>query len=251
MKKIGIYKIVNKIDGKFYIGSSNNIKSRWTRHKKLLKKNNHDNQYLQNAWNKCGETNFDFIIINECPESELLVTEQKYFDNPQLRDSLYNLSFIAGKIDMTDTIRRKIGDGNRGKIRSEATKKLLSEINSGCNHPFYGTKLSDEHKKNISKSLHGENHHMFGKHQSEETKQKMSNSNKYSINDGKFKLGHKFSDEINEKRIGSIKHFYNLDNRKKVGERIRNMYKNMSEEKRQKHRENIKKSWILRRLKKI
>src|ERR1035437_397640 len=58
----GIYKIINKIDGKYYIGSSDHIKRRWYSHRTELRKNRHGNQYLQRARNKYGEINI--------PESE-------------------------------------------------------------------------------------------------------------------------------------------------------------------------------------
>ena len=51
-KKRGIYKILNKIDGKFYLGSSKDIEHRWIDHIRELRKNNHHNDYLQHAWNK-------------------------------------------------------------------------------------------------------------------------------------------------------------------------------------------------------
>ena len=52
----GIYKILNKINGKFYIGSAVNFKRRFARHKRLLNINCHPNEYLQNAWNKYWES---------------------------------------------------------------------------------------------------------------------------------------------------------------------------------------------------
>jgi group I intron endonuclease len=125
MKISGIYKILNKTNGKFYIGSSSDIKNRWMCHKKLLRKNRHDNNHLQCAWNKYGESNFEFLILNECLDSELLTVEQKYLDDSSIKDNLYNLSFIAGKIEMTPEIRKKISDGNKGKIVSEETKKNI------------------------------------------------------------------------------------------------------------------------------
>jgi group I intron endonuclease len=55
MATCGIYRIINKINDKFYIGSSDNIERRFSRHLLDLKKNKHDNQHLQNAWNKYGK----------------------------------------------------------------------------------------------------------------------------------------------------------------------------------------------------
>jgi group I intron endonuclease len=72
MKTMGIYKIFNKVNNKYYIGSSNNIKRRWRDHKKMLRGNRHDNIYLQNSWNKYGENNFDFIVIDNIKKSWIL-----------------------------------------------------------------------------------------------------------------------------------------------------------------------------------
>ena len=68
---IGIYKIENKVNGKCYIGQSINIKRRWEIHRSELKNNTHYNQYLQKAWNKYGENNFNFSIIEECDHNKL------------------------------------------------------------------------------------------------------------------------------------------------------------------------------------
>ncbi|MEN6292413.1 MAG: GIY-YIG nuclease family protein, partial [Methanobacterium sp.] len=62
---IGVYKISNKIDGKSYYGSSKNIEKRWLRHKNELNKNKHINILLQRAWNKYGEENFIFSVVEE------------------------------------------------------------------------------------------------------------------------------------------------------------------------------------------
>ena len=61
----GIYCIMNTTNGKKYIGSSINIKERWKTHKRLLNKGIHDNNHLQNAWNKYGKDRFIFYIIQE------------------------------------------------------------------------------------------------------------------------------------------------------------------------------------------
>lgn len=81
---IGIYKIINKVDGKCYYGSSKNIEKRWLRHINELNKNKHINILLQRAWNKYGEDNFLFEIVEECEIINLLNVEQKYLDlNPE------------------------------------------------------------------------------------------------------------------------------------------------------------------------
>ena len=68
---IGVYKITNTVTGDFYIGSSKNIKSRWTRHKcpSILKKCPNNPMYLD--MQKYGVDKFEFEILEEV-ESEKL-----------------------------------------------------------------------------------------------------------------------------------------------------------------------------------
>ncbi len=105
----GIYAIRLNLDGRAYIGSSNNINTRWFRHRRELAKGSHHCQYLQNAWNKHGEKSFNFIIIEECAQDELYLREQFYFDNTI---SKFNCAPVAGS--------------PRGLKRSEETRKKMS-----------------------------------------------------------------------------------------------------------------------------
>jgi group I intron endonuclease len=96
MKICGVYAIKNKINGKLYIGSSNNIRKRFYNHKNLLINNKHYNIKLQRAWNKNGENNFEFYILEETStnEIELREAEQKHLDlnNSYSPKSGYNIS---------------------------------------------------------------------------------------------------------------------------------------------------------------
>jgi group I intron endonuclease len=78
--KSGVYKITNVKNGKFYIGSAKDIDRRWWEHKNDLKKNKHINPKLQHAWDFYGETNFDFIILENTDETVLVQREQFYLD---------------------------------------------------------------------------------------------------------------------------------------------------------------------------
>lgn len=88
---IGIYKITNLKTEKIYVGSSINIEQRWNKHKALLRHNKHENIKLQNSWNKHGEDNFEFSVIEECVENELIQKEQYYLDT-----LLFAQEFIKG-----------------------------------------------------------------------------------------------------------------------------------------------------------
>ena len=64
----GIYKITNKVNGKFYIGSANNLKRRKWEHFCNLKHNKHCNKKLQYSYNKYSKENFKFEILSNCPK---------------------------------------------------------------------------------------------------------------------------------------------------------------------------------------
>ena len=76
---IGVYKITNTVTGDFYIGSSKNIKSRWTRHKcpSILKKCPNNPMYLD--MQKYGVDKFEFEILEEV-ESEKLKKKEHFSD---------------------------------------------------------------------------------------------------------------------------------------------------------------------------
>lgn len=56
MSNAGIYMIVNKVNGKRYVGSSRNCHRRKSEHLSRLRRNAHINSKLQAAWNKYGIT---------------------------------------------------------------------------------------------------------------------------------------------------------------------------------------------------
>lgn len=88
----GVYKIQNTVNGKFYIGSSNCIRRRFTQHRNSLRGGYHHNQYLQYAWEKYGETAFTFTVLIICTQDTMRFYEQRIICswNPT-----YNLSGSA------------------------------------------------------------------------------------------------------------------------------------------------------------
>lgn len=76
----GIYEIVHLESGKRYVGSAVNFQSRFRVHKHHLRKNTHHSKYLQRAWNKYGESSFEFRILKLCDPIFLIIEEQKEID---------------------------------------------------------------------------------------------------------------------------------------------------------------------------
>jgi group I intron endonuclease len=106
-KLCGIYCIENLVNGKKYIGLSINIKQRWTQHKTDLRHQYHKNSYLQNAWNKYGEDNFGFNIIQECKKTELSELEKFYIDKFDTTNEKYGYNLTFGGEECIHTKQSK------------------------------------------------------------------------------------------------------------------------------------------------
>lgn len=94
--KSGIYKIINLVNNKCYIGSSSNTHNRIRNHFRNLKNNKHSNSHLQAAYNKYGKENFISKVVEICSKDVLFEREQFYINQHDF-NILYNQTKIAGK----------------------------------------------------------------------------------------------------------------------------------------------------------
>jgi group I intron endonuclease len=131
-----IYAIRNTLDGKFYIGSAVNANARCNQHRSDLRKNKHDNSYLQKAWNKHGgDWNFQFLLIELCDKSILIEREQWWMDITQSykRDKGYNIRTLAENntgLKHSDESKRKLSKLKLGiSVHTEESKKRIGDFN--------------------------------------------------------------------------------------------------------------------------
>ena len=119
----GIYCIKNKLNNKKYIGSSKSVYYRWKQcHFPDLKSNNHYNRHLQSAWNKYGECNFEFCVIEECRIEDLLKREGYWieFHKSWERENGYNLTRIVdGHQILTEESRLKLSQSHKQRFENE------------------------------------------------------------------------------------------------------------------------------------
>ncbi len=83
IKKVGIYRIYCKANGKSYYGQTNDYDRRMIEHRKLLRhhsKKKHHCTHLQRAWNLYSEDQFEFSLLEECSVELLNEREQWYFE---------------------------------------------------------------------------------------------------------------------------------------------------------------------------
>ena len=161
--KSGIYKI--EINNKIYIGRDKNlnINFRMKKHLRSLKKGNHPNKHLQNAYLKFNEFNYDIIefcdyeIINEreiywiehfkskytefgynmtsggdvCP-SEMISGEDMVKRNEKISGTLKvfyenNIKTFKGK-KHTEECKKQMSDNKKGKYKSDSNPNYRSDI---------------------------------------------------------------------------------------------------------------------------
>lgn len=61
---MGVYRIENLVNGKILIGSSKNLTGKANSYKFQLKQGSHMNRELQGDYNRFGEENFDFEVVD-------------------------------------------------------------------------------------------------------------------------------------------------------------------------------------------
>ena len=92
--KCGIYQIRNLKNNKMYIGSSFKLYERMLQHFADLRRNDHENTHLQNAFNKYGEQNFVFEVIEFCDKKIQYDIEQYWIDKFKNTNSIYNIKGV-------------------------------------------------------------------------------------------------------------------------------------------------------------
>jgi group I intron endonuclease len=129
-----VYKIKNKSTGKMYIGSAENYWNRIWKHKSDLRTNIHHNHYLQNAWNKYGEEDFEFSIIENLEIGDNIVEREQYWiDYLNIKDKNigYNLKLRAYSnlgYKFSEQSKIKMSISKKNKKWTEKQREVLGNL---------------------------------------------------------------------------------------------------------------------------
>lgn len=160
----GVYLIYNAINMKIYVGSTHNFQKRFKGHVNYCK-HNKNSKHLQNAWNKYGEQNFKFVVL-ECVEpikTKLLEREQYWIDTlqPEYNILKYTTSTLGYRHD--EETKQRISKKQKGKQYSLGFKHTAetcakrSKASMGNKGNTGGT-ISEQHKQAIIKANTGRKH---------------------------------------------------------------------------------------------
>lgn len=183
----GVYKIVNWLDGKVYIGSAGkSLRTRLKQHRNALRANRHQNRHLQNAWNRDGEESFVFSVIERCEPGKCIEREQAWIDDCLASGvELYNHYLNAAS--------------PLGSKHTEETKAHLSEVRKRLwQDPEFKAKMASRDLEPWS----------------EESRQSFREK----------MCGRKHSEEEKAKRVASMRRFYQTEEgkaeRKRKGQEL-------------------------------
>lgn len=183
----GIYKIVNTINNKAYIGSSKNVALRYDLHLKNLRKGRHVNPALQKAFKKYGEAALKLEILEICSEDELLTLEQLYLDLADF-SNLYNIS-------------RNSGGGDNISYHPENASIRLRQ--SSISKARWQT-LSEEERNHRRESLRGEKNPNYGNRWTSELRQQASDRLKSNPKTS-YRRGKTFEDLFSPEMVSALK----------------------------------------------
>lgn len=165
IKGPGIYCIENIQTGKKYIGQQVNIRSRWYQHRNELRRGIHCNDYLQKAWNKYGEQNFKFYVLENCSIEELNEKEVEYIEKYNTMDEQFGYNLKSGGQDhsvCSEEVRQKIRDAVTKSYTVPGRREIQRE-----------NALRQWSNPEIKAKISGKNNYMYGRHHTAEAKQKM------------------------------------------------------------------------------
>jgi group I intron endonuclease len=144
----GIYRITNVLNGHVYVGSSKSIKNRWKQHRYVLRRGTHHSKYLQRAWEKYGEENFLFEIMELCDPTRELLLEREQHHIDALKP-VYNVLPVAGS-----PLGTTVSDETRAKI-SEAARSITPETREKMAAAKRGATASHETRERMSQAHMG------------------------------------------------------------------------------------------------
>jgi group I intron endonuclease len=133
--KAFVYRWINKLNGKEYLGSTSSAKRRLNTYYDL-KTLGEVNMPIYNAILKHGHENFIFEIIEYCLSEDTIKREQYYLDNFDFEyNVLANAKSLAGYKHTAETLAKFKGRQNLLGFKHLAeTLEMLREINTGKIH---------------------------------------------------------------------------------------------------------------------
>jgi len=109
----------NLQNGKRYVGSAKDIYNRLHTHLSRLSNNTAHNQHFQNAWNKYGEENFIYGVLEYCSLENQFIREQHY------------ITCLSPEYNLTENVIANFGHSPTQETRNKISQTLKERYSRG------------------------------------------------------------------------------------------------------------------------
>lgn len=103
----GIYKITNMLNGKVYIGQTQNLWKRKAQHFVALRRGHHENREMQKDWDT-NNRGFRWDIVEYCSLEQLNDREEYWINQYDSINKGYNQGWVPYKRKVKKAPKRKI-----------------------------------------------------------------------------------------------------------------------------------------------
>ena len=147
-----IYKIINKVNGKMYIGQTINFQKRIKDHFKDLEEGKHHSVKLQRAYDKYGKDNFyyEYKLVEIDSHDDLLRLEMEEIDKCDSYNNGYNMTLGGDGNRLNISLDDRICVYYICKQYSGIFRKtaLYFKVDPSCIHDIANNKLYSKYPKN-------------------------------------------------------------------------------------------------------
>jgi len=130
----GVYQILNTVNGKCYIGSSNRIEQRWRVHRNTLISGTHHSKKLMRSVLKHGISAFKFSVVEECNSEDNITRELFWIDVKDSVHTGYNSRTMPGSnlgLRHSADTKAEMSRTRKGRRWTEEAKAKLSASKKG------------------------------------------------------------------------------------------------------------------------
>jgi group I intron endonuclease len=146
--KVGVYCLVNLINGHKYIGSSINLAGRMRNYlnNSFLKSKKSRNMPIVEALLKYGQDNFALLVVEYVDIKELTIRETYFITKLLPYYNVLKQGYSSIGYKHTEATKQMLSELAKNRIHSNQTKALISKALTGENNPFYNKNHSVESK---------------------------------------------------------------------------------------------------------
>ena len=137
-----VYAIRNTVNGGMYVGSTTAYKQRWGVHRSALRRGVHHSFILQKAWDKYGESDFEFKVLVVCPAENRIA-----YENMLMPLQRYNVlrtakeQLVRGGWTHSEEFKARMSLLRKGQPLSDAHRAALAEA---ARRRVYGAEFSEK-----------------------------------------------------------------------------------------------------------